>query len=98
MKLAKIGQDVRSVDSFETILKYLRTIKTSTGLNVKAHYVRKKYKTGEGVFDKPMKELKIEKHDALSDWHYRQVDSIKNVNLFLMEPLEYPAPLSNFCV
>ena len=29
----------RPLDSFETILKYLRTTKTSTGLNVNAHYL-----------------------------------------------------------
>ena len=65
----------RPLDSFETILKYLRTTKTSTGLNVKAHYVRKKYKTGERVSDKQMKELKIEKHDVLSDWNYKLTPS-----------------------
>ncbi len=59
------------LDSFETVLKYLRTTKTSTGLNVKAHYVRKKYKTGERVSDNQMKGLKIEKHETLSDWNYK---------------------------
>lgn len=63
------------LDSFETILKYLRTTKTSTGLNVKAHYVRKKYKTGERVSDKEMKNLKIKNHDTLSDWNYKLTPS-----------------------
>jgi len=65
----------RPLDSFETILKYLRTTKTSTGLNVKAHYVRKKYKTGERVSDKDMKELQIKKHEVLSDWNYKLTPS-----------------------
>jgi len=56
-------------------LKYLRTTKTSTGLNVKAHYVRKKYKKGESVSDKQMKGLKIEKHETLSDWNYKLTPS-----------------------
>jgi len=63
------------LDSFETVLKYLRTTKTSTGLNVKAHYVRKKYKTGERVSDKEMKELQIKKHEVLSDWNYKLTPS-----------------------
>lgn len=61
----------RPLDSFETVLKYLRTTKTSTGLKVKAHYVRKKYQTGERVSNKQMKELCIEKHQTLSDWNYK---------------------------
>jgi len=65
----------RPLDSFETVLKYLRTTKTSTGLNVKAHYVRKKYKKGERISDKQMKELQIEKHETLSDWNYKLTPS-----------------------
>ena len=60
----------RPLDSFETVLKYLRTTKTSTGLNVKAHYVRKKYETGERVSDTQMEEIRIEKHEILSEWSY----------------------------
>lgn len=60
----------RPLDSFETILKYLRTTKTSTGLNVNAHYVRKKYETGERISDSQMEEIKIEKHEVLSEWSY----------------------------
>ena len=61
----------RPLDSFETVLKYLRTTKTSTGLKVNAHYVREKYKKGERVSDKLMKGLQIEKHETLSDWNYK---------------------------
>ena len=60
----------RPLDSFETVLKYLRTTKTSTGLNVKAHYVRKKYEKGEKISDRQMEEVRIEKHEILSDWSY----------------------------
>ena len=61
----------RPLNSFETILKYLRTTKTSTGLEVNAHYVRKKYEKGERVSDKQMKELHIETHKDLSEWNYK---------------------------
>ena len=39
----------RPLDSYETILKYLRTTRTSTGLRVRAHLVRRTYKTGVKV-------------------------------------------------
>ena len=41
----------RPLDSYETILKYLRTTRTATGLRVRAHLVRKTYKTGIKVTD-----------------------------------------------
>ena len=65
----------RPLESFETVLKYIRTTKTSTGLTVKAHFVRKIYKTGEKVSDKQMKEIRIEKHQQLADWNYKLIPS-----------------------
>ncbi len=41
----------RPLDSFETILKYLRTTRTAAGLRVRAHRVKKVYKTGVKVAD-----------------------------------------------
>lgn len=55
---------------YETVLKYIRTTKTSNGLNVKANYVRKKYKTGERVSNKKMKQINIEKEPTLPKWNY----------------------------
>ena len=49
----------RPLDSYETILNYLRTTRTSTGLRVRAHLVRKTYKTGVKVTDAQMRELRI---------------------------------------
>jgi hypothetical protein len=63
------------LESFETVLKYIRTTKTSTGLTVKAHFVRKIYKTGEKISDKQMKEIRIEEHQQLSDWNYKMTPS-----------------------
>lgn len=65
----------RPLESFETVLKYLRTTKTSTGLRVKAHYVRKKYETGERISDTQMEEIRIEKHEILSEWSYNLTPS-----------------------
>jgi len=60
----------RPLDSHETALKYIRTTKTSTGLEVNAHYVRKKYKTGEKVSNKQMESLSINKHEKFPKWNY----------------------------
>ena len=46
----------RPLDRCETILKYLRTTRTATGLRVRAHLVRKTYKTGVKVTDAQMRE------------------------------------------
>ncbi len=45
------------LESFETVLKYIRTTKTSTELTVKAHFVRKYIKQKKKVSDKQMKKL-----------------------------------------
>jgi hypothetical protein len=57
--------------SYETVLKHIRTTKTTSGgLEVKAHFVRKKYETGERVSDKKMKQLNIGKSEILPQWNY----------------------------
>ena len=40
----------RPLDSYETILKYLRTTRTTTGLRVRAHIVTRVYETGAKIF------------------------------------------------
>ena len=60
----------RSLDSYETILKYLRTTSTSTGLRVRAHLVRRVYRKGKKVSDVQMKSLSIKKHDTHPQWNY----------------------------
>ena len=59
----------RPLESYETVLKYIRTTKTSTGLKVKAHFVRKNYKTGEKVSNKQMDQIAI-KNGLLPEWNY----------------------------
>lgn len=60
----------RPLDSYETVLKYIRTTKTSTGLKVKAHFARKKYEIGEKVSNKQMRELAIKESEVLPEWNY----------------------------
>ena len=56
--------------NYETMLKYIRSTKTKTGLKIKAHLVRKKYKKGKKVSDEQMSQIQIDKHDTLPDWNY----------------------------
>ena len=60
----------RPLDSYETILKYLRTTRTATGLRVRAHLVRKTYKTGVKVTDAQMRELRITPDSSMPKWNY----------------------------
>ena len=60
----------RPLDSFETILKYLRATRTSTGLRVRAHLVRKTYETGAKVTDAQMRELRITPNGVMPKWNY----------------------------
>ena len=69
MRSARTGQAV-PLDSYETILKYLRTTRTATGLRVRAHLVRKTYKTGVKVTDVQMRELRITRNGFLPKWNY----------------------------
>jgi hypothetical protein len=60
----------RPLDSYETILKHLRTTSTSTGLRVRAHLVRRTYRKGKKVSDAEMNKLPIKKHDIHPQWNY----------------------------
>ena len=51
----------RPLDSDETILNYISTTSTSTGLRVEAHLVYMSYETGVKISDAQMRELNIVK-------------------------------------
>lgn len=60
----------RPLDSYETILKYIRTTRTSTGLRVRAQLVRRQYSKGIKIPDSEMRALPLEKHEPLPKWNY----------------------------
>ena len=60
----------RPLDSYDTILRYLRTTSTKTGLKVRAHLVRKPHKKGVKVTNGQMKQLNITKNEGLPKWNY----------------------------
>lgn len=60
----------RPLKSYETILKFIRTTKTKTGLRVKAILLNKKYKTGVKLSKEQIDEINIRKHKTLPQWNY----------------------------
>ena len=58
------------LETYEKMLKSIRTTRTSTGLKVKAYFVRKHYKTGEKVSDVQMESLSIKPHEVFPAWNY----------------------------
>jgi len=60
----------RPLDSLETILNYARTTTTTTGLHVRAHLVRRRYKKGVKITDAQMRDLALSRHNTLPKWNY----------------------------
>ena len=53
-----------------TVLKYLRTTTTRTGLRVCAHRVRRVYKKGVRISDDQMRKLNLTKAPDMPKWNY----------------------------
>jgi hypothetical protein len=68
----------RPLDSYETILNYLRTTSTRTGLRVRARLVRKQYKKGIKITDSQMQELSVTQDNTLPRWNYTIIPSFKS--------------------
>ena len=58
------------LETVETMLKYIRTTKTTTGLEVKAHLICKKYETGKKVPADKMAQIHLNRHTTFPDWNY----------------------------
>ena len=67
-----ISQNWRGVPlrTYETVLKFIRTTKTKTGLRVTSYLVRKKYKKGEKISDTQMQELDLRPNKIFPQWTY----------------------------
>lgn len=61
------------LNSYETILKRIRTTKTKTGLTVKATLMRGDYPTGIKIVDSEMAVVRIRAHKVLPEWNYTLV-------------------------
>ena len=58
------------LESFETLLNFVRDTRTVTGLRIEAYFDEREYEKGIKVSDKKFKRLNITKNDELSNWNY----------------------------
>jgi len=56
--------------SYQAALNYIRSTRTDSGLRVQAHFVRRKYRTGERVTQADMDTLFLTPHDTRPAWNY----------------------------
>ena len=62
--------EAQPLDSLETMVKYLRTTTTATGLKVYASRTRRTYPKGVKVSDEAMQSLNLHRHHVLPQWNY----------------------------
>jgi hypothetical protein len=60
----------RPLDSYETVLNYIRTTRTEPGLRLRAHLLRKHYEKGATIPDTVMRRLPIVKDPVQPRWNY----------------------------
>jgi hypothetical protein len=60
----------RPLDSYETILNYIRTTRTKSGLQVRAHLLDREYHKAAKITDAEMRDLSITHHETLHKWNY----------------------------
>ena len=60
----------KPLDSYETILNYIRTTTSTTGFECQAQLDKSEYKLKEKVSDKDFKTLNIRYHKLLPQWNY----------------------------
>ena len=60
----------KPLETYETILKYIRRTRTATGLRVQARLNCKHYEKGQTVSDAQMDQIDLRRHTTLPDWNY----------------------------
>ncbi len=60
----------RPLESWETVLNYIRTTTTKTGLRVSAVRVRQQYQTGIKISKQQMAGLNLKRNKTLPQWNY----------------------------
>jgi len=56
--------------TYDTVLEYIRSTTTKTGLEINASLNEKEYETGIKIDDNQMKSINIIRDDVLPDWNY----------------------------
>ena len=56
--------------NYETVLKFIRTTKTSAGLKIRAFLNKKQYHRGIKISDSQMKKIALKRHTLRPNWNY----------------------------
>jgi hypothetical protein len=56
--------------NYETVLKFIRTTKTTTGLRIRALLNKKQYRKGIRISDHQMKDITLNHHTTRPNWNY----------------------------
>ena len=60
----------KPLETYETVLKYIRRTRTSTGLRVQARITYKQYEKGQTISNAQMSQIDLRRHATLPDWNY----------------------------
>jgi hypothetical protein len=60
----------KPLETFETVLNYIRRTRTATGLRVQARLTNKHYEKGQTVSDGQLSQINLRRHTTLPDWNY----------------------------
>ncbi len=64
---------------YETVLKFIRTTKTATGLRIRAVLHARQYEKGIRICDQQMKQVNLKNYTQRPKWNY-SISPMKNVN------------------
>jgi hypothetical protein len=83
------------LESFETLLNFVRNTKTENGLRIETYFDESDYEKGIKVNDKEFKKLNMTKNDELGTWNYtiKPTQILKEETLSLLEKVQQE-PLS----
>jgi hypothetical protein len=60
----------KPLESYETVVNYIRTTENSSGLSVRARLRERNYEKGEKIARQDMEQLALARHNVLPDWNY----------------------------
>ena len=65
----------KPLESYETIVNYIRTTENSSGLRISARLIERNYEKGEKIPRQDMEQLALTRHNVLPAWNYTLIPS-----------------------
>jgi hypothetical protein len=60
----------RPLRDYETVLKFIRTTKTSAGLKIRASLIKRQYDKGKKISDQQMQRIALKRYTLRPNWNY----------------------------